>query len=151
MFGFLVPSYSPDTSIKLRGVASQLGKHVTAVRSSDLNHKQTLKPSDLFTDTLTIKLLTHTTIRYLNLQSHINQVLAEISRTCCLSPWFCRVHHPNDGGDRYSEMSLHICQTTWCHNWEYIWCQISLVCKKPTATTFTFIPSGNYASFEALR
>ena len=31
------------------------------------------------------KLLTHTTIRYLNLQYHINQILAEISRTCCVS------------------------------------------------------------------
>ena len=30
-----------------------------------------MTPSDLFTDTLTIKLLTQTTIRYLNLQSHI--------------------------------------------------------------------------------
>ena len=55
------------------------GKHVTAVRTSDLDHKQ-MTP-DLFTDTLTIKLLTHTTNRYLNLQSHINQILAEISRT----------------------------------------------------------------------
>jgi len=50
-------------SIKLHGVTSQQGKHLTAVSSSDLYHK--LKtPSDLFTDTLTIKLLTHT-IRYL--------------------------------------------------------------------------------------
>ena len=50
MFGFLVPSYSPDTS--------QQDKHVTAL-SSDLQHKQMTTPSDLFTDTLTIKLLTH--------------------------------------------------------------------------------------------
>ena len=66
MFGFLVLSYSPDTS--------QQDKHVTAVRSSELNQKQTT-PSDLYTDTLIIKLLTYTT---LNLQSHINQILAEI-------------------------------------------------------------------------
>jgi len=51
MFGSHVPSYSPDTSIKLHGVTSQKGKHVTTVRSSDLNHKQTT-PSDVFTDTL---------------------------------------------------------------------------------------------------
>jgi len=38
MFGFLVSSYSPDTC--LHGVTPQQGKHVTAVRSSDLNHKQ---------------------------------------------------------------------------------------------------------------
>ena len=81
MFGFLVPSYSPDTSIKLHGVTSQQGKHVTAARRSDFNHKQT----NLFTDTLTVKLLTHTTIRYLNLQSHSNQILAEISRSCWVS------------------------------------------------------------------
>ena len=70
------------THVKLHSVTSQQGKHVTAVRSSDLNHKQTVTPSDLVTDTLTIKILAHTTIRYLNLQSHINQILAEISRTC---------------------------------------------------------------------
>ena len=70
MSGFLVPSYSPDTSVKLDGVTSQQGKHVTAVRSSDLNHKQTVT-ADLFTDTLTIKLLNNTTIRYLNLQSDL--------------------------------------------------------------------------------
>jgi len=79
MSGFLVPSYSPDMSIKLDRATCQQGKHVTAVRSSDLNHKQTVTP-DLFTDTPTIKLLIHT-IRYLNLQSHINQILAEITRT----------------------------------------------------------------------
>jgi len=56
-------------STKLHGVTSQKGKHVTAVRSSDLNHEQTT-PSDLFTRTLTVKILTHT-IRRLNLQSHI--------------------------------------------------------------------------------
>jgi len=33
-----------------------------------------MTPSDLFTDTLTIKLLMHTTIRYLILQSHIHQI-----------------------------------------------------------------------------
>ena len=70
------------THIKLHGVTSQQGKHVTAVRSSDPNRKQTMTPSDLITDSLTVKLLTHTEIRYLNLQSHINQILAEISRTC---------------------------------------------------------------------
>ena len=69
-------------SIKLRGITCQQGKRVTAVRTSDLNHKQTVTPSDLFTDTLTDKLLTRKTIRYLNLQSHINQILAEISRIC---------------------------------------------------------------------
>ena len=69
MFGFLVPSYSPDTFIKLHGVTTQQGKHFTAVRSSDVNHKQTT-PSDLFTDTLTIKLLTHSTIR----QRHNNPI-----------------------------------------------------------------------------
>ena len=58
MFGFLVPSYSPDMSIKLHSATSQQDKQVTAVSSSDLNHKQTT-PSVLFTDTLTIKLLTH--------------------------------------------------------------------------------------------
>jgi len=42
-------------------------------------------PSDLLKDTLTIELLTHTTTRYLNLQSHINQILAKISRTCWVS------------------------------------------------------------------
>ena len=42
VFGFPVPSYSPDTSIRLHGVTFQQGKHVTAVRSSDLNHKQTM-------------------------------------------------------------------------------------------------------------
>ena len=41
--------------------------NITAVKCSDLNHKQTMIPSDLFTDILTNKLLTHTTIRYLNL------------------------------------------------------------------------------------
>jgi len=81
VFGFLVLSYIPDTHLSNGTVSSQQDKHVTAVRSSDLNHKQTMTPSDLFTDTLTIKLLTHTTIIYLNLQSHINQILAEISRT----------------------------------------------------------------------
>jgi len=55
-------------SIKLHSATSQQGKQVTAVSSSDLNRKQTT-PSVLFTDTLTIKLLTHSTIRYLNLQS----------------------------------------------------------------------------------
>jgi len=80
MSRFLVPSYSPDTSIELDSVTCQQGKHVTAVRSSDLNHKHTVTP-DLFTDTLTIKLLIHK-IRYLNLQSHINQILAKITRTC---------------------------------------------------------------------
>ena len=44
------------THIKLHGVTSQQGKQVTAVRSSDLNHKQTMTP-DLVTNTLTIKLL----------------------------------------------------------------------------------------------
>jgi len=39
-------------SIKLHGVTSQQGTHITAVRSSDLNHKQKT-PSDLFKDTLT--------------------------------------------------------------------------------------------------
>jgi len=39
-------------SIKLDGVTSQQGKHVTAARSSDLNHKQTVTP-DFFTDILT--------------------------------------------------------------------------------------------------
>ena len=80
MFGFLVPSYSPDTCLSNCSVTSQQDKHVTAVRSSELNQKQTT-PSDLFKDTLTIK-LTHTTIRYLNLQSHFNKVLAKISSTC---------------------------------------------------------------------
>ena len=56
-------------SIKLHGVTSQHGKHVTAVRSSDLNHKL-MTPSGLFADTPTIKLLTHTRIRYLNLVSY---------------------------------------------------------------------------------
>ena len=55
-------------SIKLHGVTSQQGENVAAV-SSDLNYKQTT-PSDLFTDTLTIKLLTHSTIR----QRHINPI-----------------------------------------------------------------------------
>jgi len=40
MSGFLVPSYSPDMSMKRDGVTCQQGKHVTAVRSSDLIHKQ---------------------------------------------------------------------------------------------------------------
>ena len=62
MFGFLVPSYSPDTCLSTAWSHFPEGKNVTAVRSSDLNHKQTA-PSDLFTDTLTIKLLTHSTIR----------------------------------------------------------------------------------------
>ena len=53
MFGFLVTFL---THIKLHGVTSQQGKQVTAVRSSDLNHKQTMTP-DLVTNTLTIKLL----------------------------------------------------------------------------------------------
>ena len=48
MFGFLVPSYSPDTSIKLHGVTSQQGKHLTGVSSSDLNHKQTTTPDFFF-------------------------------------------------------------------------------------------------------
>ena len=52
MFGFFVPSYSPDTSIKLHDVMYQQVKHVTAVRSSDLIHKQTT-PSGFFTDTQT--------------------------------------------------------------------------------------------------
>ena len=69
MFGFLVPSYSPDTSNKLHGVTPQQSKHFTAVRSSDVNHKQTT-PSDLFTDTLTIKLLAQSTIR----QRHNNPI-----------------------------------------------------------------------------
>ena len=59
MFGFLVPSYSLDMSIKLHSVTSQQGKQVTAVSSSDLNPKQMTTLSGLFTDTLTIKLLTH--------------------------------------------------------------------------------------------
>ena len=50
MFGFLVPSYSPDMSIKLHGVTSKQGKHVISVRNSHINHKQTT-PSDLFTQT----------------------------------------------------------------------------------------------------
>jgi len=50
-------------SIKLHSVTFQQSKCVTAVRSSDLNHKQTITPSDLFTDTLTFRLLMHTTIR----------------------------------------------------------------------------------------
>jgi len=54
MFGFLVPSYSPDTCIS--NCTSQQGKHITVLRSSDLNCKQ-MTTSDLFTDTLTIKLL----------------------------------------------------------------------------------------------
>jgi len=33
-------------STKLHGVTSQQGNHVTAVSSSDLNHKQTMTPSD---------------------------------------------------------------------------------------------------------
>jgi hypothetical protein len=49
-------------SIKLHGVTSQQGTHITAVRSSDLNLKQ-MTPSDVFKDTLTIKLLTHSIIR----------------------------------------------------------------------------------------
>ena len=81
-FGFLVPSYSPDTCLSNCSVTSQHSKHVTVIRSPDLSHKQTMTSSDLFTDTLTVKLLTHTTIRYLNLQSHMNQILAEISRKC---------------------------------------------------------------------
>jgi len=85
MFGFLVPSYIPDTRLSNCMVSRPSRANVTGVRSSDLNHKQTMTPSDLVTDTLTIKLITHTTIRYLNLQSHINQILAEISRTCRVS------------------------------------------------------------------
>ena len=50
MFGFLVPSYSPDAC--LSNCKSQQGKHITALRSSDLNCKQ-MTPSDLFTHTLT--------------------------------------------------------------------------------------------------
>jgi len=49
MFGFLVPSYSPDTC--LSNCTSQQGKHITELRSSDLNCKH-MTPSDLFTDTL---------------------------------------------------------------------------------------------------
>jgi len=60
MFSFLVPTYIPDTRLSNCTVSHpSRGKHVTAVRSSDLNHKQTMTP-DLFTDTLT--LLTHKTI-----------------------------------------------------------------------------------------
>jgi len=50
--------------IKLHGVTSYQGRHHCSEKLN-LNHKH------LFTDMLTIKLLTHTTIRYLNLQSHI--------------------------------------------------------------------------------
>ena len=66
-------------SIKLHGVTSQQGQ---TCHCSEKLRSQPQAPSDLFTDTLTIKLFTHKTIRYLNLQSHINQILAEISRTC---------------------------------------------------------------------
>ena len=81
MSGFLVPSYMPDTSLSNSMVSHpSRANTLTAVRSSDLNHKQTMTLSDLFTDTLTIKLLTHT-FSYPNLQSHTDQILAEISRT----------------------------------------------------------------------
>jgi len=85
MFGFLMPSYSPDACLSNCTVSHSSKANVTAVRRSDLNHKQTMTPSGLFTDTLTFKLPKHTTIRYLNLQSHIDQILAEISRTCWVS------------------------------------------------------------------
>jgi len=77
----LCPVKSPDTSIKLHGVisAGQTCHCSEKLRSQPPADNDT---SDLFTDTLTIKLLTHTTIRYLNLQSLINQILSEISRTC---------------------------------------------------------------------
>ena len=49
-------------STKLHGVTSQQGEHLTAVSSSDLNHKQTTTttPYDLFTDTMTDRQTTHT-------------------------------------------------------------------------------------------
>ena len=80
MFGFLVPSYSPDTCLSNCMVSSQQGEHVTTVRSSDLNHKLTMILVHRHPDNQTTH--THTTIRYMYLQSHINQILAEISRTC---------------------------------------------------------------------
>ena len=102
MFGFLVPSYSPDTSIKLHSATSQQNKQVTAVSSSDLNHKQTT-PSELFTDILTN--YSHTQqldiwiynlipirfwLRYQGLADcHINWDV-RFSRWwlwCCSSPW----------------------------------------------------------------
>ena len=53
MFGFLVPSYSSDTSIKLHGVTSQQDRHLTTVSSSDINHQQTPPPPDTHTHTHT--------------------------------------------------------------------------------------------------
>jgi len=59
MFSFPVPSYIPDTCLSNCTVLHS-SKQATAVRSSDLNHKQMTTPSDLFTDTLTDNQTTHT-------------------------------------------------------------------------------------------
>jgi hypothetical protein len=83
-------------STKLHGVTSQQGKHVAAVSSLDLN-------------------LMQTTIRYLNLQSHINQILAEISRTSWVS------HNMRSHGGDYdvnchlgpATVGQEICNTVW--------------------------------------
>ena len=83
MFRFLVPSYIPDTCIKLHGVTSQQGKH----HCSEKLRSQPQADSDTFwlVHRHTDKLITHTKIRYLNLQSHINQILVKTARTCWVS------------------------------------------------------------------
>ena len=83
MFGFLVPSYIPDTSIKLHSVTSQLGKHVTAVRSSDLNHKQW----HLLTCSQTHWQSNYSCIQQLDTWFYnlISIRLAKISKTCWVS------------------------------------------------------------------
>ena len=151
MFGFFVPSYSPDTCLSNCMVSHPSRTNVllqwearisiTSRQCHLLTCSQTPWQSNYsYTQQLDVWIYNIISIRF----------WPRFWRTWCLSPWFCHLHHPNDGGGRYSEMSVHICQTTRCHNWEYLWCQISLVYKRQTATTFTLITSVNYASFKAL-
>ena len=90
MFGFLVPSYSPATCLPNCTVSHPSSANIslqwaaqisTTSQQQQQQHLLTCSQTPWQTD----KLLTHTTTIYLNLQPHINQILAEISRTCWVS------------------------------------------------------------------
>ena len=101
MFCFLVPNNSPDTCLSNCTVSHPSRVNLSLQWEAQISTTSKMtSPSDMLTDTLKIKLLTHTTKRYLNLQSYFGWECKELLSVikwdlrfsrwwwwCCLSPW----------------------------------------------------------------
>ena len=155
MFGFLVTSYSFDTRLSNCTVSHHSRANITAVTQNSttsrqwhlLTCSQTSQQSNYsHIQQLDIWIYSLISTRFwLRFQGQVETWGSQDGDDDVLSPWSshckpvdmyhhlrgtCRLHHPDDGGCRYSEMLVCICQTTWFHNWKFLWHQICLVSKR---------------------